>query len=103
MAVILGRLLILVLLALVVLWLFRGLFSQARRRRALLATRDVRGRPVLPPHQRMTDRELEGRATTLRRALARGDITADEAVASLRRLGGAAVSVERARHLLDVE
>lgn len=102
MAVILGRLLILVLLALVVLWLFRGL-SQARRRRALLATRDVRGRPVLPPHQRMTDRELEGRATTLRRALARGDITADEAVASLRRLGGAAVSVERARHLLDVE
>lgn len=102
MAVILGRLLILALLALVVFWLFRGL-SQARRRRAPLATRDVRGRPMLPPHQRMTDSELEGRATSLRRALARGDITADEAVASLRRLGGAAISVERARHLLDVE
>lgn len=102
MAVVLGRVLLVVLLALVVLWILREV-SHSRRRGAFLATRDVRGRPMLPPHQRVPDTELEARARTLRKALARGHITADEAVGSLIRLGGAAVSADRARRMLDVQ
>lgn len=95
-------LLLLILLVLLVVWAVRE-FTYARRRQAFLATRDIRGRPMLPPHQRVADEELAARAAKLRRAVARGHITEDEAIGSLIRLGGAAVSYERARQLLSAE
>lgn len=93
-------LLILLLLILLIVWIVREV-SYARRRQAFLATRDVRGHPMLPPHQRVVDDELRARAKELRRAVARGYITEEEAVGSLIRLGGAAVSHDRARRLLS--
>lgn len=92
-------LLVLLVLVLLAVWVVKEL-SWNRRRRAFLATRDIRGRPMLPPHQRVEDDELRARAAQLRGAVARGHITEDEAVGSLIRLGGPAVSPERARRLL---
>jgi hypothetical protein len=91
-----------IIAAVLVVWLVREIAHQ-RRRRAFLATRDTRGRPLVPPHQRVADDELRQRAHDLRRAVERGLITRDEAVGSLVRLGGAAVSPERARRLLSGE
>jgi hypothetical protein len=88
-----------VLLLLVAFWLGREL-AHARRRQAFLATRDSRGRPMPPPHQRVSDAQLEASARQLGAAVARGDITEDEAADCLVRLGGAALSVERARALI---
>lgn len=89
---------VLVLVALVVL-IVRGVL-ETRRRQALRATRASRGRQMPPPHQRVSDDELEARAAQLRRAVERGDITPDEAIDSLIRLGGSAVSPERARQMI---
>ncbi|MGH3441782.1 MAG: hypothetical protein ACRDUY_07010 [Nitriliruptorales bacterium] len=95
-------LLLLVILVLLAVWAIRE-FSHARRRQAFLATRDTRARPMPPPHQRVPDEELSARAAKLRRAVARGHITEDEAIGSLIRLGGSAVSYEQARQLLAGE
>lgn len=94
------HLLILAVLAgLAAYWIVKQLTEQ-RRRRESLTTRHTRGHNVAPPHQRVPDDELERRADTLRDAVSRGDITEDEAVGSLVRLGGPAISEERARQLL---
>ena len=72
-----------------------------RRSRSIRLTTDTRGRNLAPPHQRVTDRELVARADELARAVAAGDITLDEAIGSLCRYGGAAVTPDRARTLLS--
>ncbi len=87
----------------VVWWAATSIVAEVRYRRtsrALALTRDVRGRPMMPPHQRVTDAELEAKARQLRRAVAANHVTLDEAVGSLVRYGGAAVSPDRARQLL---
>lgn len=93
-------LLLLVLLLVVAFWLGKE-FSHARRRKAFLATRDSRGRPMLPPHQRITEAELAIRVRSLRAALKRGDVALDEAVGSLVRYAGGGMTPEAARQLLD--
>ncbi len=45
-------------------------------------------RPTPPRHQRVTDEELNQRASVLREAIDAGTITSDEATASLARIGG---------------
>lgn len=90
----------LVVLLAIVFWLGKEV-GYARRRRAFLATRDGRGQPLLPPHQRVSDAELQRRARELRAAMLRGDITFDEAAGSLIRLAGGGMTVDGARRLLN--
>lgn len=94
-----GVLVVLIMLA-IAFWLGRE-FAHARRRQVFLATRDGRGRPMLPPHQRVGEDQLQRRAADLRVAVTRGDITAEEAIGSLLRLAGPALSLERARQMID--
>lgn len=93
-------LLMLLLLLGIAFWLGKE-FSYARRRRAFLETRDSRGRPMLPPHERVTEEQLQVRVRDLRRAVARGDVSLEEATGSLLRFGGPALTPERAHDLLS--
>ena len=98
------RLLGLVLMLALVYWAVTGVLLEVRYRRrssAIRDTSDARGRPMRAPHQRVTDEALEARAQELRRALQQGLVSMDEAVGSLVRFGGAAISVERAQRLLE--
>lgn len=92
-------LLMLVLLLAIAFWVGKE-FSYARRRNAFLATRDSRGRPMLPPHERVTEAQLAERVRALRGAVARGDVSLDEATGSLIRFAGGSMTAERARQLL---
>lgn len=93
-------LLMLLLLLGIAFWLGKE-FSYARRRSAFLATRDSRGRPMLPPHERVTEQQVAERVRTLRGAVARGDVSIDEAAGSLIRFAGGSMTPERARQLLS--
>lgn len=95
-------LLVIALLVLAVMQL-SGEVRYRRKGRAMRMTRDVRGRPLAPPHQRVSDPDLVARAVELRRALDGDQITMDEAVGALIRYGGAAISPERARALLTTD
>lgn len=99
MWLIVGRLVVLLLLVLLVVWIVNGL-SDGRRRQAFLSTRDSRGRPMLPPHSRVSDDALHARANELRGAVERGYISRDDAIGSLIRFGGPALSREDAERLL---
>lgn len=94
------RLIPIILVVAVVVWLTRE-FIHANRRRRFLSTRDSRGRPMLPPHQRVSDEQLQRRAAELRKAVSSGAVTRDEAVGSLIRYAGGALTPEAARTLLD--
>ncbi len=89
----------LIVVVAIVFWLGKE-FGYARRRQAFMATRDSRGRPMLPPHQRVSDADLEARARQLRAAMQRGDITFDEAAGSLIRFAGGGMTLDGARRLL---
>jgi hypothetical protein len=91
------RLLVVILLIAAAYWVYRE-FAAARRK-AAQAGRDARGYPVLPPHQRVKSSDLEQRLATLRAAVARGDLTLDEAADSLVRYAGGMDTV-RAKELL---
>ena len=91
------RLLVLIVLVGAAYWIYKE-FSAARRK-AWQASRDARGYPLLPPHQRVTSAELEERLRTLRAALERGELTLDEAADSLVRFAGGMDTV-RAKELL---
>lgn len=95
------RLLVLTVLVLAVVFWLGYEFSRARRRRAFLATRDSRGRPMLPPHQRVTDEELHAKARTLRKAVNSGYVSFDEAVGSLVRYSSNVLTTQQAQDLLD--
>lgn len=92
-------LLMLLLLLGIAFWLGKE-FSYARKRKTFLSTRDSRGRPMLPPHERVTDEQLQERARVLRSAVARGDVSLDEATGSLIRFAGGSMTTERAQQLL---
>lgn len=94
------RLLVVAVLVLVVVFWLGYEFSRARRRRAFLSTRDSRGRPMMPPHQRVTDEQLLKKARTLERAVDAGHVSLDEAVGSLVRYSGNALLAQQARELL---
>ena len=91
------RLLVVALLGAAAYWLY--LEFRAARRKKYLASRDSRGYPVLPPHQRVSAAELDKRVQTLREALARGELSLDEAADSLVRYAGGMDTV-RAKELL---
>ena len=91
------RLLVLIVVVGGAYWIYKE-FSAARRK-AWQATRDSRGYPLLPPHQRVNSAELEERLQTLRAALERGELTLDEAADSLVRFAGGMDTV-RAKELL---
>lgn len=93
-------LLLLLLLLAVAFWLGKE-FSYARRRQAFLGTRDSRGRPMMPPHQRVTEAELAQRVRSLRAAVTQGDVALDEAVGSLIRYAGGGMTPDTARGLLE--
>ena len=95
-----GPLLALLILLALAFWLGKE-FSSARRRKNFLATRDGRGRPMLPPHQRVTEAQLDARVRTLRAAVGRGDVPLDEAVGSLVRFAGGGLTSQMARELLS--
>ena len=95
MAPLLGLLLLLAL----AFWLGKE-FSYARRRKNFLSTRDSRGRAMLPPHQRVSDADLDERVKALRAAVARGDVQLDEAVGSLIRYAGGGLTPTLAKELL---
>lgn len=94
------RVLVLVVLVLAVVWLGYELV-RARRRKASLATRETGGRPVLPPHQRVDEEQLQAKAGTLREAVDTGHISVDEAVGSLMRFSGNALTEQQAHQLLE--
>ena len=93
-------LLSLLLLLALAFWIGKE-FSYARRRKVFLSTRDSRGRPMPPPHQRVSDEEIAERARVLRGAVARGDISLDEAAGSLIRYAGGAMTPKHANDLLS--
>lgn len=94
-----ARMIALLLLVLVVYWIYRE-FAHARRRKAFLLSRDARGQPMLPPHQRVSDEALQERVRVLRGAVARGELALDEAAGSLIRFAGG-MDVARAKSLLQ--
>ena len=54
-----------------------------------------------PPHQRVSDDEIADRARVLRGAVARGDISLEEAAGSLIRYAGGAMTPQHAQDLLS--
>lgn len=95
------RVVVVVVLVSALMWLGYEFVRARRRRKAFLATRDSRGRPVLPPHQRITDEQLHAKARTLREAVDSGHISVDEAVGSLMRYSGNVLTVQQAHELID--
>lgn len=83
------------LLIMLAAWMYRE-YSEARGRKAVETT-PVRSTPPPPPHQRVSDRELERQLKSLRGAIADGSVTEDEAVGSLVRTAGLAADDARAR------
>jgi hypothetical protein len=75
------------LLILLVTWFVRE-YGAGRERRALEATPRARSAPPPPPHQRVTDRELEQQIRGLRSAIDAGAATVDEAIVGLVRTCG---------------
>ncbi|HUG85485.1 MAG TPA: hypothetical protein VMM13_13020 [Euzebya sp.] len=82
------------LLIMLAAWMYRE-YTESRRRKAVEAT-PVRSAPP-PPHQRVSDRELDRQLRSLRGAIADGSVTEDEAVGSLVRTAGLAADDARAR------
>jgi hypothetical protein len=70
-------------------WLFRE-YAKARSRQAVPAAGSAPSKPPPPPHQRVTDRELDRQVKALRGAMADGTVTEDEAIGSLVRKCGLA-------------
>ena len=95
-----ARLVVLIILIAAAFWIYKE-FQHARRRKAFLDTRDSPGRRMLPPHQRVGDAALEERVQELRSAVARGDVTPDEATGSLIRYAGGGMTPQRARKLIE--
>lgn len=95
------RVVVVAVLVLALVWLAYEFARARRRRKAFLATRDSRGRPMLPPHQRVTDEQLHAKARTLRKAVDSGHISVDEAVGSLMRYSGNVLTEQQAHQLLD--
>ena len=93
------RILAPLILVAVCVWIYRE-FAHARRQRAFRLSRDARGRPMPPPHQRVTDAELFDRVRVLRGAVERGELPVDEAAGSLMRFAGG-MDLTRARALLQ--
>lgn len=91
------RLLVLIVIVAAAYWLYKE-FSAAKRK-ADQARRDGRGYPLLPAHQRVSADDLEKRRIELRQAIARGDLTLDEAADSLVRYAGG-MDTARAKELL---
>lgn len=83
-----------VFLILLVAWLYREFIDTRRQQAAAPATRS---RPAPPPHQRVSDGELEKQVLALRGAMKSGAVTEEEAVASLVRIAGLAPADAQSR------
>lgn len=92
------RLLVVTVLVLAVAAWLGYEITRARRRRA---SPPGGRRPTPPPSQRVTDEQLRQRARSLRDAVDTGHVSLDEAVGSLMRYSGNALTVQQARELLD--
>jgi hypothetical protein len=92
-------LLILLLLLAIGFWLYKE-YSKSRRQPPFHATKDAPNRPVPPPHERVTQDQLQERVRVLRDAVSRGDVSLDEAAGSLVRFAGGSMTAERAEELL---
>lgn len=95
------RVVVLVVLVSALVWLGYEFARARRRRKDSLAQRDSRGRPMLPPHQRVNEEQLRAKAHTLRKAVDSGHISVDEAAGSLMRYSGNVLTEQQARQFLD--
>jgi len=93
------RLVVVLLLVGVGVWIGKE-WTDARRRRTNIGPRDARGQRVVPHYRALDPGSLEAHISELRGAVARGELTLDEAVDSVVRLSAGGISRAAARQRL---